>query len=119
MSSLYRLWNSADELHNDGYGEKFIELLEQHLNYNDISKKDAESLIKCLIDADEIRDIFPKEIMSLISRALETGFPIPELIWFFNQSCAQFTTDVSHDEFKNRFDSMLEHINGNAIDKGL
>ena len=45
MSSLDRLWNSADELHNDGYGEKFIELLEQHLQCNDISKKDAESLI--------------------------------------------------------------------------
>lgn len=118
MDNLCKVWNLADELHNDNYGNEFIEMLEHYLQLNTISENEAKSLIRCLIDADEIRDIFSKEIMSLLRSALETDYPIFELISFINQSCEDFTSDISQDYFKIRFDKISKHINNRCNSHG-
>ena len=86
MKNIFPYINADEIFKNSNYGEDFLNELRICCEDKKILENEAIDLIKCLVDADETRDVFCNEIRCLIKYAVKMNISTQEVVIFINRS---------------------------------
>jgi hypothetical protein len=108
---LLKVYRDSDEVgHNHKYGDKFFKELNKYFETEQILIQDVTSLISCLDNLDETRNIFHYEIKKIIFYCIEKKEDFNKLISLLNYNNEKYDqTEIYFNFFKDMSVSIISN----------